>query len=261
MNARPDPADDRVAISQQLDDFLTGIQSSTYAPLDIQDSNTVLTAAGVTNLQNMRDDQGNLIPINPALTMALQPCLPMTFSTTDFSGNRISFTLLINPSSLNHGKTSTVPASYTRIGYITQLWGANQDLLTSTGTTAAFIVDGIGLTSTSRNRSFGMKNFFGLLYSYRNNGYQLMDLTTSSRITRVINMVRGIQISYDGQTFMGHFNNFTLDENAEKPFLFDYNFEFVCSTLSGDFSEIRGHFAPIPPPTTVTTTSNANQFR
>src|SRR5512135_1822855 len=139
MNARPDPADDRIAIQQQLDTFLNSIKemASSYAPLEIDDSNFLLTEAGVKYLQNLRDENGNALILNPALTGALQPALPMTFSTADFSGNRISFTLLINPASMNHGKTSAVYAGYTRTGYITQLWGPNQDLITSTGTTAA----------------------------------------------------------------------------------------------------------------------------
>jgi len=249
MNARPDPADDRVAIQQQLDTFLNSMRmmASNYAQLEIDDSNELLTGAGVQNLQNLRDENGNALALNRALTGALQPALPMTFSTADFSGNRISFTLLINPATMNHGKTSAVYVGYTRSGYITQLWGPNQDLITSTGTTAAFMVDGEGLTAVGRRRSFALKNFFGLLYAYRNNGYQLVDLTTSKTLTRVINTVRGIEISYDGQIFMGHFNNFTMDENAEKPFLFDYNFEFVCSTLSNNYNEVRGHFSPTPP--------------
>jgi hypothetical protein len=171
----------------------------------------------------------------------------MTMSTVGSTGDRISFTLLINPATMNHGKTAAIYPTYTRQGYITQMWGPNQDLLTSTGMTAAFMVDGIGLTAVGRRQSFGLQNFMALFYAYRNNGYQLIDPTTSSTLTRVVNLVHGIEINYDGQIYMGHFNNFTLDENADKPFLFDYNFEFVCSSLSNDYNEIRGHFEPIPP--------------
>jgi hypothetical protein len=123
----------------------------------------------------------------------------------------------------------------------------SQDLITSTGTTAAFMVEGTGLTAVSRTRSFAYKNFLALLYAYRNNGYNLVDPTAlQSGLTRVINTIHGIEMSYDNQIFMGHFNNFTIDEDAAKPFLFNYNFEFVISSLSSDYSEVRGHFAPIP---------------
>lgn len=241
MNARPDPANDRATIRRQLDDFLNGVVTNNYSMLGIDNANYVLTETGAQFVQNL--------PVsNSALTGALSPALPMTLSTIGFQGDRISVVLLINPSSLNHGKTSTIHPSYTRYGYLTQMWGPNQDLLTSTGTTAAFMVDGVGLTAVSRRMSFGLQNFFGLLYAYRNNGYQLADPTNvNSTFTRVISTMSGVEIEYDGQTYMGHFNNFTLDENAEKPFLLDYNFEFVISSLSNNYDEVRGHFVPIPP--------------
>jgi len=45
---------------------------------------------------------------------------------------------------------------------------------------------------------------------------------------------------------MGHFNTFTLDETADSPFIMNYNFEFICSSTSNDYRDVRGHFLPIP---------------
>jgi hypothetical protein len=238
---RPDPANDRDTIRRNMDAFLEGIQTSNYSLLQDLSGSSLLEEAGAFITETLPAP-------DPNLTGALSPALPMTMSTSDAKGNRIEITLLINPSTVNHGKTSSVQASYTRSGFVTQLWGPNQDLLTSTGTTAAFMVEGTGLTSVSRTRSFAYKNFLALLYAYRNNGYNLIDPSAlKPALTRVINMVSGIEISYDNQIFMGHFNNFTIDESADKPFLFNYNFEFVASSLSNDYGEIRGHFAPVPP--------------
>lgn len=237
---RPDPANDRASIRRAMDIFLAGIQTSDYALLNGIYGSSLLTEAGA----NITEE----LPVpDPDLTGALSAALPMTLSTTDVNGNRIQITLLINPYSVNHGKTSTTNATYTRSGFITQLWGPNQDLISSTGTTAAFMVEGIGLTAVSRTRSFAYKNFLALLYAYRNNGYSFIDPSASASVlTRVIGVMSGVEMSYDNQIFMGHFNNFTIDEVAEKPFLFDYNFEFVTSSLSNDYSEVRGHFSPIP---------------
>ena len=44
---------------------------------------------------------------------------------------------------------------------------------------------------------------------------------------------------------MGHFNNFTIDDGGESPFILNYSFEFVMSSLSNDYNEINGHFTPI----------------
>jgi hypothetical protein len=238
---RPDPANDRDKVRRNMDAFLESVQTSNYSQLN-----------GVSDLGLVSETgaylAGDLPAPNPNLTGALSPALPLTLSTSDANGKRIEITLLINPSTMNHSKTGSTTAAYTRIGFVTQLWGLGQDLITSTGTTAAFMVEGTGLTAVSRTRSFAYKNFLALLYAYRNNGYSLVDPTAlQPKLTRVINMISGIEMSYDNQIFMGHFNNFTIDEDATKPFLFNYNFEFVVSSLSSDYSEVRGHFSPIPP--------------
>lgn len=236
---RPDPADDRNEIRQDTDDLLQNIPTNDYSLLSGSIASDLLNEAGA----NFTAEQSEP---NPLLTGALSAALPMTIAVPDADNNRLQITLLINPTSLNHNKTSSVSANYTRRGFITQVWGPSQDLLTSNGTTAAFMVDGVGLTAVNRKRSFGYQNFLALFMAYRNNGYQLLDPTQTSLITRVINVIHGVEISYDGQIFMGHFNNFTLDEAADKPFLFDYNFEFVVSSLSSIYDEVRGHFAPMP---------------
>lgn len=237
---RPDPADDRDKVRRNMDAFLEGIQTSNYSQLSGMSDTMLVSEAGayITG--------ATPVP-NPNLTGALSPALPLTLSTSDANNNRIEITLLINPLSMNHSKTGSTSAIYTRSGYVTQVWGLGQDLITSTGTTAAFMVDGVGLTAVSRTRSFAYKNFLSLLYAYRNNGYNLVDPTAlQPALTRVINTIQGIEMSYDNQIFMGHFNNFTIDEDASKPFLFNYNFEFVISSLSNDYSEVRGHFSPVP---------------
>lgn len=239
ISARPELADDRVKIRKETENLLSNIQTSSYAELDRVLINDVLSALGATTAV------GDTVP-NPFLTGALQAALPLVIAIPDKDGNKLEFTLLINPETWNQGKTSSVQSNYTRDGYITQVWGASQDLITSNGKTAAFMVEGIGLTNTGRRRSFAHLNFMALLYAYRNNGYQLTDpIKLNNQLTRVPNRVRGVEIYYDGHFFMGHFNNFTIDEDASTPFLLNYNFEFVISTLSDDYNEVKGHFEPI----------------
>jgi hypothetical protein len=96
-----------------------------------------------------------------------------------------------------------------------------------------------------------------LVNAFKNNGYRLVDrtlLNTIEMATRVIDVVNGVKISYDGNVMMGHFNNFTLDEDAEHPYLLTYNFEFVISAYGTSSSpsgsdlshngmnEIYGHY-------------------
>jgi len=223
-----------------LDHYLKNVKQSSYASL-------VYEKAYAPNVS--RNSDGTIDPpplVVEGVTGALEPALPMIISIQGSNNSRLEFTLLINPANMNHNKTATVNPAYTRKGWVTQLWGPNQDLITSTGTTAAFMVSGTGLTSVDRRMSLGMHNFLALLYTYRNNGCELIDPTDkNSLLNRVTSLVHGVEVSYDGQTFMGHFNNFTIDENAEKPFLFDYNFDFVVSSLSKNYNEVRGHFSEI----------------
>ena len=204
------------------------------------------------------------------LSMALGPLIPMTITTwvsgitvtgegsdnnqdvtineADVTeGASLSFTMLINPASVNWGKTNASQVSYTRYGYVTQLWGPNQETITANGRSPAFMMAGEGLTNIGQRRSLGYKNLMSLMAAYRNNGYELIRRPTGNLVSRVINKVRGVVIDYDGSRILGHFTNFTLDNTADNPYAMDYNFEFVVSCGSNDYSQIRGHFAPPDP--------------
>ena len=222
--------------------YLSGVTSSSYAPFTKTDLTLDTYLDSDTN-----EETSAPLGLTP-ITGAMPALLPMTIATSNITSNkRVEFTMLVNPENVNHGKTNSVYSSYTRNGYVTQLWGPNQDLLTGTGKSAAFMVEGAGLTNILRRQSIGFQNFMALLRAYRNNGYMMLDPMNLRTIvtTRVISLIHGIEITYDGQVFMGHFNNFTIDENAETPFTFNYNFEFVCSTLSNNYNGVRGHFKRI----------------
>lgn len=181
------------------------------------------------------------------LTGVKGPSFPLTIALTGSQGQRMEIVMLLNPETMNHGKTNATYSSYTRKGYVNQLWGPNQDILTAQGRSAAFMVPGIGLSTFLRTRSFAFVNLMALVSAYKHNGYQILDPTqTNALFTRVISRVTGVEIHYDNQIFMGHFSNFTLDEDDTHPYLFNYNFEFIISTLDGSGTEVRGHYISIP---------------
>lgn len=196
--------------------------------------------------ENVSSELLELVGFQDAVSGAAEPILPITIRIADKTGATLEFTLLINPDNMNHGKTHSTYFNYTRQGYVTQSWGPNQDLITATGKTAAFMVPGTGLTDASERSSVSFHNIMALLATYRNNGYNLIDpLALQTEVTRVTNLVHGACILYDGQEFYGHFNNFTLDNSADSPFTFSYNFEFVVTSLSSNFINVRGHFSEI----------------
>jgi len=188
-----------------------------------------------------------------SVTQVLGPVLPMTIRTySQTMSAPIHVILLINPENFNRGKTNTTNAAYTRNGWITQLWGPNQEMISATGKTAAFMVEGEGLTAVGERRSAAFRNFMALVASYRNNGYEYFDPIAKTRdyrnTSRVISRVRGIELYYDGDVYYGHFNNLTIDNDAEEPFQMNYSFEYVISSTDGDGYAMRGHYAPIPEP-------------
>ena len=181
-----------------------------------------------------------------SVTGAYPAALPMTISTVGKDEKRVSFTLLINPETWNEGQPYLYQSTYTRSGWVPQLWGPNQNNISSTGRTAAFMSPAAGLDNFARSTTFGYLNFLSLLATYRNNGYKFEDFTHISELTRVVKYVYGVQIEYDGNIISGHFNNFTLDEMEESPFIFNYNFEFISTVLNGSEYELRGHYRYLP---------------
>ena len=195
-----------------------------------------------------------------SLTGAGPAILPMQISTIGYNNDntikRNTFTMLINPETWNHSKNNSTQAIYARNGWVITPWGPNQDTISSTGRTAAFMLPAFGMSNIGSEMSFGYLNFLALLSTYKNNGYEYADFTagdlepnslpTTRSFTRVINKIRGVQISYDNNIYMGHFNNFTLDEDESFPFLYNYNFEFIISTLDGAETEVRGHYQKLP---------------
>lgn len=237
-------------IRRETDGFLNDVQeSSSYTPNAVGNlpSSQTYTAVdpntfSTTTFQDSITREGER---GRRLTGARRAYLPMTISVSGKDGYRIEFTMLINPNSLNHGKTHTVNSAYTRLGWIPQIWGLNQDTIQATGKTAMFMAPSAGATTDLKKYTFGFLNFMALVAAYKNNGYRAYDPVSDSKITRIITTVQGVELSYDGQIYMGHFNTFSLDESEENPFIFDYNFEFVCSTLAEDYAYVRGHFEPI----------------
>lgn len=193
---------------------------------------------GISNELSLSEDK--------SLTGAAEPILPFSIATIGKNGKRVDFTMLISPETMNHGKTQSYQVTYTRAGYIPQLWGPNLDTLSSTGKSAATMNPSLGMDNTLQTMSFGYLNLLSLIGAYRNNGYSFLDRLGVEEVTRVIETVSGVQIMYDNQIFMGHFTNFSLDEDDEHPYLFNYNFEFIISALNGTESQIRGHYKALP---------------
>jgi hypothetical protein len=58
---------------------------------------------------------------------------------------------------------------------------------------------------------------------------------------------------------MGHFNNFTIEEDSANPFIFNYNFEFIIST-SAPTNQVRGHYKELPEYSDLVSGTGADPF-
>jgi hypothetical protein len=220
-------------VRKQTSKFLSNIQtSSSYRTYGQQEYYTAVADAGTINQ-------------NTSLTGAISPIIPMQIVTMA-GKSRIELTLLMNPEVLNVGRTFSTQPVYTRKGWDNQLWGPNPDTLSSNGKTAATMTPAVGLDNYLQIVSFSYLNLLSLISAYKNNGVEFLDQFDANAVTRVVQLIHGIEICYDNHIFLGHFNNFSLDEDDEHPYVFNYNFEFVVSSLSGSDQQIRGHYRQIP---------------
>lgn len=158
--------------------------------------------------------------------------------------DKVSLAFMINPSDITIGQTFIASDSYTRSGWLSTLWGKSQPTIMATGSTAAFYIDGMGLTTISRKRSLSFRNFISFLAIFKNNGHyflsgpQNIDLFGNDP-GRVISVMDLVKISYDGVDYIGSFSSLTVEESVENPFNFTFNFEFIVSGLRQD--KVDGH--------------------
>lgn len=197
--------------------------------------------------------------------------------TTETSSSFIADTkfptlyLDINPKSLSisMNKASNVNV-YTRAGFIPQFWGDELDVISVQSTSAAFVHTTDGLTRQLAGDTTGYKNFMSLLMLYKNNGASFrdyktatgssgtdrntiakikagynksskgLDLASSSR--KVIDTRYVIELRYSNLLCYGLFDSFTYSETTDRPFHFDYSFEFTVLFYNTDNDlRVEGH--------------------
>jgi len=145
--------------------------------------------------------------------------------------------LLISPSSLSHGMTKLImDGTFTRSGYVREHWGENLDTISCDGKIGAFYgVSTIGgykrhpisISRSYRKSSLSYQNLMSLVMLYENNGKVFADFQDRRRIT----MVGSIMMFWDGVTYVGNFNSFSISDKEEAPFNLSYSFEFTVSKI------------------------------
>jgi len=157
--------------------------------------------------------------------------------------------LLINPETLDLKFAHKVTEQRVRwtdrkqSGYILHTHHDELDMMSASGKTAMFYTDK-GLTSYNRKDSLAWENIQKFIAIYRNNGMNF-NSTPGRRGSSVIDSVGRVLITYDGSIYKGSFESLTINETDEKPFNFDFNFEYKITHTLGQNSLSNSIFNPL----------------
>lgn len=138
--------------------------------------------------------------------------------------------LLINPSEFTRDYEQSIDDSpKTRQGHIVHAWLERPMSISSSGVSAAqYVMDSGGnggLSNFNRIQSIAYRNLLSLVMTYKNNGI----LFTGGEIPGsegVPILAMSLYIYYDDHLYIGSFDEFSVDDDADKPFNLSYSFKF-----------------------------------
>ncbi len=137
--------------------------------------------------------------------------------------------MLVNPSNFDRSYQHSVDSSIkTRQGHIVHMWLERPVSISCSGVTAGQYVLDIdgngGITQTNRIQSLSYQNLLSLVYTYKNNGIIYDQFTEGSKGVPIL--ACSIFIYYDNKMYIGSFDDFSVDDDANKPNQLSYSFKF-----------------------------------
>ena len=139
--------------------------------------------------------------------------------------------LYINPTTWSVNRARKYNQQFAGMGQIIEHWGEEQIKLSASGKIGGTYTDKTGLTRYFRRDTASYQSLMHLYVLYRNNGmiYESLD---KSRI----GVVGYVRIVYDSEIWIGHFDSFSMSEDASNPYTMDYSFDFTVSEHFNDTS-------------------------
>ena len=159
---------------------------------------------------------------------------------TSLLPENLKLVLHVNPSSISISYSRQSEAVQTLGGFIEQHWGNQPTTMDVQGATGGFMRAFTGLTSItgvgpsnarlpnsiqgidlggSRRETIAYDKFLDLLALFHNNG------AVYSKNGQIA--FQGVlRITFDGSEFYGWMENFSVNESADKPYSFEYSFNF-----------------------------------
>jgi hypothetical protein len=168
--------------------------------------------------------------------------------------------MLINPSDISVSLKKIINRTRTKGGFAEEHWGNDLNSIQANGKTAMFY-DNKGLTTKNRRASEAMDNFHKLVSIYRNNAVEYNESNEIVRVGR-------IRMFFGSKIYDGYFESFNINEEAEEPFVFPYDFSFKVIRTYGGYSlekvySINNFISvtekPVIVPTTPVSSSAASQ--
>lgn len=161
----------------------------------------------------------------------------------DAANSISSLLMLVNPQDFTRSYEHQIDTPKGRRGQIVHMWLEKPLSISGKGTTAAqyaFSPDGGGgLTNVHRVHSLSYANLMSLVMTYRNNGHLFTQAVTGDDQNFGIPVISmSVYIYYDGHIYIGSFDDFSITDDAEKPYSLSYSWKFTAryyfDVLSGD---------------------------
>lgn len=171
--------------------------------------------------------------------------------------------MFINPQNISWGNKKLITPQRTKGGYVMQYWGEELGTMKLSGTTGSSGVEGINVlydvyraeqlaydpfalalaaqqqqTAEENQSTLGqiIGAFGDLLQDAKNTGVT----NVSSPKPTLASYAFGIEMYYSGWVFRGFFNDFNVEESAERLGLFNYNIDFTITQRRGFRSNYLG---------------------
>jgi len=164
----------------------------------------------------------------------------------DELSNTPSLLMLVNPRSFNRRFEQSIDYASGRSGPIVSAWLEKPITISCEGSSSVCYALDLnnhgGITGVNKPYSLSYENILSLSLIYRNNGWIMTDYGASSLdATTVRALATSIFIYYDGHIYLGSFDSFKINEGADKPYSYDYSFDFTVRydiPLDSELSEM-----------------------
>lgn len=140
--------------------------------------------------------------------------------------------MLTNPTDFQRSYEHSVDAPKARGGHVVHMWLERPLSISCKGVSAAqYAVDASGsggLTGALRTHSLSYRNLMSLAMLYRNNGQLFTGAASGQDKTGVPTLMMSVFIYYDGHIYIGSFDDFQVDDSADKPHNLAYSWKFTA---------------------------------